>query len=66
MKWANGKWIRFSYINHLGYKCGHYAFIQSTEEFKDVADRYRIKFENLLNFEINGMKCSPHDVKGWF
>jgi hypothetical protein len=66
MKWANGKWIQFSYINHLGYECGHYAFISSDDEFKEIVERYRIKFEDLRSFVINGKTCSPHNIKGWF
>jgi hypothetical protein len=66
MKWANGKWIQFSYINHLGYECGHYAFISSEEEFREITERYGIKFEDLRSFTINSMECNLHNIKGWF
>lgn len=66
MEWPNGKWIQFSYINHLGYECGHYAFIQSLEEFKEIIERYKIKFENVLDFSIDGRECKVHQVKKWF
>lgn len=66
MKWANGKWIQFSYVNHLGYECGHYAFIQSLEDFQEIIERYKIKFENVLDFSINGRDCDPYQVRSWF
>lgn len=66
MKFVNGKWIEFSYVNKLGYEYIHYAFINSVEEFKDIIIRYKIKFEDLINFSIEGKKYDVHQVKSWF
>ena len=66
LRWPNGKWIHITYINRVGYEVGHYAFIQSVGDFKDIADRYGIRFENVLTLEVDGKNRFPDDFKDWF
>lgn len=65
MNFVTGKWIEFTYVSQLDYEYIH-AFINSVEEFKDIIIRYKIKFEDLNDFSIEGKKCDVHQVKSWF
>ncbi|MGD6871208.1 hypothetical protein ACQCU1_03305 [Sutcliffiella horikoshii] len=57
LTWKKGKWIQLSYIHRSGSERGVYAYVENSQEFQAVMRKYKISFEDILEFSINGREC---------
>ncbi|UAL46823.1 hypothetical protein K7887_18450 [Sutcliffiella horikoshii] len=66
LNWRKGNWIQLTYIHRSGDERGLYAFIESLEEFQAVMKKYKVLFEDIMEFSMNGKACSVELVRSLF
>ncbi|MGD6778818.1 hypothetical protein ACQCT3_00825 [Sutcliffiella horikoshii] len=64
--WKKGKWIQLSFIHRSGSERGVYAYVENPQEFQAVMRKYKISFEDILEFFINDRACKYSQVRDLF
>jgi hypothetical protein len=54
------KWIKLEYVDSYGRPGAHTANVKTSQDIRDILNRYKIQTEQVHSFQVEGKE---HDLK---